>query len=125
MRNKRQAAGQPGERRLDSRVREEDKVVLELLTDGRPPTEKTLLNALTRDVSPGGTRLVTNTLLPVGTLLKMEIALSRRRRLVRAMGVVRWARSMFEEEWFEIGVEFIQVSPEDKMLLLEHTYKKK
>lgn len=125
MRHKRQAAGRPGERRLDSRVQEEDKVVLELLTNGAPPSDKTLLNALSRDVSPGGTKLMTNTLLPVGTLLKLEIALSRRRRLVRAMGVVRWARSISEEEWFEIGVEFTHISPEDKMLLLEHTYKRR
>jgi hypothetical protein len=26
---------------------------------------------------------------------------------------------------FESGVEFTQISPEDKMLLLEHTYKKR
>jgi len=26
---------------------------------------------------------------------------------------------------FEIGIEFTQISPDDKMLLLEHTYKKR
>lgn len=126
MRKKRQLAWPDQERRLDSRVKEEDKVVIELLTNGQPPAEKTILNALTKDISPGGVRLTTNVLLPVNTLLKMEIVLSRRRRLVTVMGTVRWwARSIYADELFEIGIEFTQISPDDKMLLLEHTYKKR
>jgi c-di-GMP-binding flagellar brake protein YcgR len=125
MRNKKEAAPHIRERRRDSRINEEDKVLIELLTNGRPPADKTIINALTKDVSPGGVRLLTNVLLPVNTLLKMEIVLSQRRRMVHAMGVVRWARSMYEEELFEVGIEFTQISPDDKMLLLEHTYKKR
>lgn len=125
MRKKRQLAWPGQERRRDSRVKEEDKVVIELLTNGRPPAEKTVLNALTKDISPGGVRLTTNMLLPVNTLLKMEVVLSRRRRVVQAMGIVRWARTVYDEEMFEIGIEFTQISPDDKMLLLEHTYKKR
>ena len=125
MRKKNGAARLAREKRRDSRIDEEDKVLIELLTNGRPPADKTIINALTKDVSPGGVRLLTNVLLPVNTLLKMEIVLSQRRRQVHAMGVVRWAHSMYEEEMFEIGIEFTQISPDDKMLLLEHTYKKR
>ena len=125
MRKKRQLPQSDRERRRDSRVNEEDKVAIELLTNGQPPTEKTVLNALTKDISPGGVRLTTNKLLPVNTLLKIEVVLSRRRRVVQAMGIVRWARTVYDEEMFEIGVEFTQISPDDKMLLLEHTYKKR
>lgn len=125
MRLKRQAAWEGQERRLDRRVNEEDKVVIELLTDGQPPTEKTIINALTKDISPGGVRLTTNRHLPINTLLKMEIVLSNRRRVIQVMGAVRWTRSLYEEELFETGIEFTRISPEDKMLLLEHTYKKR
>jgi c-di-GMP-binding flagellar brake protein YcgR len=125
MRKKRQRAWPDEERRRDSRINEEDKVVIELLTNGQPPAEKTILNALTKDISPGGVRLTTNMLLPVNTLLKMEVVLSRRRRVVQATGIVRWARTVYDEEMFEIGIEFTQISPDDKMLLLEHTYRKK
>jgi c-di-GMP-binding flagellar brake protein YcgR len=113
------------ERRRDSRLIEENKIAIELLTDGRTTAGKTINNALTKDISPGGVRVVTNMLLPVDTLLKMEIVLSGIHRLVRAMGVVRWTRSIYEEEMFESGIEFTQISPEEKMLLLEHTYKKR
>jgi len=125
MRKKRPLPWPDQERRRDSRIKEEDKVVIELLTNGQPPDERTILNALTKEISPGGVRLTTNTLLPVNTLLKMDVVLSRRRRIVHAVGIVRWARTVYDEEMFEIGIEFTQISPDDKMLLLEHTYKKR
>src|SRR5512139_177830 len=113
MRKKGRPAWPDQERRRDSRIKEEDKVVIELLTDGQPPAEKTILNALTKDISPGGVRLTTNILLPVNTLLKMELVLSRRRRVIQATGIVRWARTVYDEEMFEIGIEFTQISPDD------------
>jgi c-di-GMP-binding flagellar brake protein YcgR len=125
MSRKRQPASSARERRRESRISEEDKVLIELLTNGQTPEDKSTVNALTKDISPGGVRVMTNLLLPVDTLLKMEIVLSQRRRRVHTVGVVRWARSVYEEELFEMGIEFTQISPEDKMLLLEHTYRKR
>ncbi|MGB7296535.1 MAG: PilZ domain-containing protein [Candidatus Aminicenantales bacterium] len=113
------------ERRRESRVKEEDKVLIELLTNGQTPEDMSIVNALTKDISPGGVRIMTNVKLPANTLLKIEIVLSQRRRRLRAVGVVRWARSVYGEDLFEMGIEFSQISPEDKMLLLEHTYRKK
>jgi len=125
VRPKIEPSGQPRERRKDSRLSEENKVVIELLADGRTTAEKTIINALTKDISPGGVRVMTDILLPVDALLKIEIVLSQRRRLVSAMGLVRWTRSVYGEEMFEIGIEFTQISPDEKMLLLEHTYRKR
>lgn len=113
------------ERRRESRIKEEDKVLIELLTNGQTPEDKSIVNALTKDISPGGVRIMTDVNLPAGTLLKLEIVLSQRRRRLRAAGIVRWARSVYGEDLFEMGIEFSQISPEDKMLLLEHTYRKR
>ena len=125
MRPKTKRGGLFRERRRDSRLAEENKISIELLTDGRAAAERTIHNALTKDISAGGVRVFTNRPLPVDTLLRIEIVFSSLRRLVRAMGVVRWTRSLYGEEMFECGIEFTQISPEDKMLLLEHTYRKK
>ncbi|HUU36820.1 MAG TPA: PilZ domain-containing protein [Candidatus Desulfaltia sp.] len=125
MRKKKGPAWPTRERRQESRVNEEDKVVIELLTNGQTPEDKSIINALSKDISPGGVRIMTNTLLPVNTLLKIEIVLSNRRRRLHTMGVVRWARSVYEEELYEMGIQFSRISPEDKMLLLEHTYRKR
>ena len=125
MRPRSQGAGQFRERRRDSRLVKENKISIELMPDGRAAAEKAFHNALTKDISAGGVRVVTNMPLPVDTLISMEIVISSLRRMVRAIGVVRWTRSVYGGEMFECGIEFTQISPEDKMLLLEHTYKKK
>ena len=125
MHKKKEESWPSRERRRESRILEEDKVVIELLTNGQIPGDESVINALTKDISPGGIRIMTNVLLPVGTLLKLEIVLSQRRRRLHATGAVRWARSVYEEELYEMGIEFDHISPEDKMLLLEHTYRKK
>lgn len=113
----------PGERRKDSRVCEEDKVVLELLSEIEPPPPNRVFNALTKDISPGGVRLMTNVILPVDSLVRIELVLSKRRKLIQATGIIRWTRSVYGEELFEMGVEFTEIALEDKMVLLEHTYK--
>jgi c-di-GMP-binding flagellar brake protein YcgR len=125
MRKKKESPWPSRERRQESRVNEEDKVVIELMTNGQTPEDKSVLNALTKDISPGGVRIMTNILLPAHTLLKMEIVLSQRRKRIHTVGIVRWARSVYEEELFEMGIEFTQISAEDQMLLLEHTYRKR
>lgn len=125
MRKKKEAPWPAGERRKDSRFNEEDKVVIELLLDVKLPPEKRIFSALTKDISPGGVRLMTNAALPVDTPVRMEIALSKRHKLIRAKGKVRWSRSVYEEEMFEMGVEFTEIALEDKMILLEHTYRKR
>jgi c-di-GMP-binding flagellar brake protein YcgR len=125
MRKKKQVSWPTSERRRDSRVNEEDKVVIELYSDAQLPSGKKIFNALTKDISPGGVRLMTNVVLPTGTPIRIEIALSKRRKLIQAAGKVRWARSVYGEELFEMGVEFTEITPEDKMILLEHTYRKR
>ncbi|MDH7511884.1 MAG: PilZ domain-containing protein [Clostridiales bacterium] len=125
MRRKREETWLAKERRKESRVKEEDKVVIEILEDGKVSSEKRIINALTKDISPGGVRVMTNLALPRETPVRIEIALARRRKLIKALGLVRWSRSVYEEELFEMGVEFTQISTEDKVILLEHTYKKR
>jgi c-di-GMP-binding flagellar brake protein YcgR len=125
MRKKKEVAWPGGERRIDSRVPEENKVVIELLLDIQLPPEQKIFSALTKDISPGGARVMTNVALPVDSPVKVEIALPRRRKLIKATGKVRWSRSIYGEELFEMGVEFTEISLEDKMILLEHTYRKR
>lgn len=125
MRRKREETWLAKERRKESRVKEEDKVVIEILADGKSPSEKRIFNALTKDISPGGVRVMTNLALASDTAVRVEIALPKRRKLIKAAGTVRWSRSVYGEELFEMGVEFTRISNEDKIILLEHTYRKR
>jgi len=123
MRKKKEAPTATKDRRRENRLQEEDKVSLELLADFDFPAAAKTINALTKDISPGGVRIMTNVDLPAGTLVRMEIVLSKRRKLLQVIGVVRWSRSVYENAFFEMGVEFTQITPEDKMTLLEHAYR--
>jgi c-di-GMP-binding flagellar brake protein YcgR len=125
MRKKKEIDSAKRDRRKDSRVNEEDKVVVEILSNSNPSGEVMVFNALTKDISPGGVRIMANRALTAGTVVSLEIALPRSRKLIRGKGKVSWTRSVYEEELFEMGVEFTQIPLKDKMILLEHTYRKK
>jgi c-di-GMP-binding flagellar brake protein YcgR len=125
VRKKKDQARPPQEQRREARVNEEDKVSVEWLPEGGRATASLAINALTRDISPGGARIMSNVQIPEGDRLRLEIVLSRRRRLIRVDGIVRWSRSIYEEDLFEMGVEFTGLKPEDRMSLLEHVYRRR
>jgi len=113
-----------GERRVDNRLAEEDKVSLEILSGENPTADLPAINALTKDISPGGVRIMSGVKLEAGTRVRLEIVLSGLRRLIKVNGVVRWCRNIYEEDLFEMGVEFTALSPDDRLSLLEHVYRK-
>ena len=122
---KKEAQPTQQERRGDSRVSEEDKISVEILSGENPSAELPPINALTKDISPGGVRIMSSVKLEAGTRVRLEIVLSGRRRVITVNGVVRWSRNIYEEDLFEMGVEFAGLSPEDRLSLLEHVYRKR
>jgi len=110
------------ERRREERVLEEDKVVLRVVPDDAGTGGASPLVSLTRDISPGGVCLVTNTFVPEGARVRLEIALTGSRRLVHGTGTVRWVNRLFEDDIFETGVEFAEIDPESIGAILVHIY---
>ncbi len=115
----------PLERRGDSRVSEEDKVSVEILSGEDPSTAPPMINALTKNISPGGVRIMSSVRLEPGTRVRLEILLSSRRRLIKVAGVVRWSRTVYQEDLFEMGIEFAGLTPDDRVSLLEHVYQRR
>lgn len=113
------------ERRKEIRVEEESRITLRLVSERKLPNGKKICYALTKDVSAGGVKILTDTLLPINTLLKIEFPLARAHKLVSVIGKVKWVKSLYNKELFEMGLEFVDTSPEDIMSLLEHIYKGK
>ncbi len=110
------------EKRKEKRVEEEIKVAIKLLPEDKYQHDKNIVYALTKDISSGGVKIVTDKMLPIDTLLKIELTLTKMRKLVEANAKVRWVGRLYDDDVFEMGLEFVDTPPESVMLLLEYIY---
>jgi hypothetical protein len=110
------------ENRKDKRLTEENRVAIEL--PGVPSSpEARVINALTKDISLGGARIVTDRLFEVGSSLRMTLYLSKSKQVTKVRVNVRWVR-MIEDGLYEIGVEFEHGIPTGVLVLINHLYGK-
>lgn len=110
------------EKRKDKRIAEENRVVIEL-PPVSPAAEPRPVNALTKDISLGGARIVTDRFFEVGASLRMTLYLSKSKQVVKARADVRWNR-MVEDGIYEMGVEFEHGIPTGVLVLINHLYGK-
>jgi len=110
------------ENRKDKRITEENRVAIELPGSGSSP-EVRIINALTKDISLGGARIITDRLFEVGASLRMTLYLSKSKQIVKVRGDVRWNR-MIDSGLYEMGVEFEHGIPTGVLVLINHLYGK-
>jgi hypothetical protein len=110
------------ENRKDKRISEENRVAIELPGVVATP-DAHVINALTKDISLGGARIVTDRLFEVGSSLRLTLYLSKSKQIVKVRGDVRWNR-MVDAGLYEIGVEFEHGIPTGVMVLINHLYGK-
>ena len=72
----------------------------------------------------GGIRVLTEKYLPVGTELRMELALLDSNKVINLVGKVRWINCLYENELYEMGVEFLETLSDKTVALIEHIYEK-
>jgi hypothetical protein len=53
-------------------------------------------------------------------LLKIELSLTKPIRLISVLGKIRWIKTLYAGESFEIGIEFVEPSSEDIRILTRH-----
>jgi c-di-GMP-binding flagellar brake protein YcgR len=110
------------ENRKDKRISEENRVAIELPGPPGSPDVRTV-NALTKDISLGGARIVTDRLFEVGSSLRITLYLSKSKQIVKVRGDVRWNR-MIDAGLYEMGVEFEHGIPTGVLVLINHLYGK-
>jgi c-di-GMP-binding flagellar brake protein YcgR len=110
------------DRRRDVRLIEENKVVVSALTGAVRPGAATVYYSLTQDISMGGVRLMTGARLGTGERVRLDITLSRSRRRIRAVAEVRWVRELYDREVFDVGLQFIDLDPDDEFALMDHIF---
>jgi hypothetical protein len=111
-------------KRRGRRVREENKLVCEIVSDNKALNCKKVFYTLTKDISLGGVNIRTDTFLPVDTVVKMELSLPKIHKIVSIRGKVKWARGLYNDEVFEIGLEFIDTPPNIITSLIGQLYSK-
>jgi len=110
------------EKRREKRLEEETKVSIRILPDEEKEIDGNVVYALTKDISSGGLKILTDKMLPVNTLLDIEMTLSKMRKVVSVKGKVRWLQQLYDDDVFEVGLQFVDTPPESIMLLLEYIY---
>jgi Tfp pilus assembly protein PilZ len=110
------------ERRRDTRVYEENRVVIEM-KGTRDDGGLEAFDAFTRDLSLGGVRVLTDRPFEQGIEVTMTITLSKSRQVIRICGKVRWVKEI-EPGLFEAGIEFLHQIPGSVMSLINHLFRK-
>lgn len=111
------------EQRKAKRIKEETKVTIRLVSTDRFTPQKKISYHLTRDISSTGLRILANTFLPINSILKIDLSLVKPPRLITALGKVRWIKSRYADELFEMGIEFVETPQENIRILKEHIEK--
>ena len=81
--------------------------------------------SLTKDISGGGMRFITQHALATGTLLEMTVRVLQREEPVRFIGKVVWSKPRGHAETApadsetEVGVEFVEINPKDRVLMIQ------
>lgn len=110
------------ERRRERRIAQENKLTFELMSDIDSECYKGICHAMTKDLSLNGMRMTSGTFLPVNSPVKINLSLSETQKLVKLFGVTRWVKTMYEDERYDCGLEFTEVTPESSMALIEHLF---
>jgi hypothetical protein len=108
------------EKREAKRITEETRITITLLSKDLVPPGKTFSYNLTKDISLKGVKIRANTFLPINALLKIELSLTKPIRLISVLGKIRWIKTLYAGESFEIGIAFVKPSSEDIRNLKRH-----
>jgi c-di-GMP-binding flagellar brake protein YcgR len=108
------------EHRRAKRVKEAAQVTIKLVPSETFTPDKKISYHLTKDISSTGLRILANSFLPINSTLKIDMTLSNPHRLISAFGKVRWIKSRYADELFELGIEFVDTPKDHIDALKEH-----
>ena len=71
-----------------------------------------------KNISMSGANIQGNILLPVDTIIKIDITLNNLQQKITALGKVKWIKVLIEDKSYEAGVEFVD-TPSDAIKKLK------
>jgi hypothetical protein len=108
------------DRRRDLRIEEESQITFSVSPEEESHLHKKIAHCLTGNISRNGALIYTDTFLPVGSLLTLELSLGKPYDIITMVGEVRWIKSLPGDEEFEAGLEFIDIPPGGAVTLIAY-----
>ncbi len=108
--------------RKEKRIEEKNIVVIRSAGSPKGPSATVGANAYTYDLSLGGTRLFTDKLFAVGTVIRIVIELAKTCQSIQVDGEVKWVKKNEADGGYEVGVEFLHHISQTILTLIRHLY---
>lgn len=95
------------DRRKAQRLDRKGEVTMRVISGGNTLTKGNIIYNFSKNVSESGAKIQVNSFLPLETLLNISITLYNPLQTVTALGKVKWINSVFADEFYEAGLEFV------------------
>ena len=88
--------------------------------------QEAAISSMSSNLSGGGVSFVTHEAIPAGTRLKVAVGVPGRDRPVEFVAEVVWSQAVMtrspssDEQTAEVGVRYIQISPDDQELIMRY-----
>jgi hypothetical protein len=100
------------EKRKRKRLEELNEITISVISGDKNLPKEKVVDIYSEDISVSGAKIRGNILLPVDTLLKIDFTLKTLSKQITALGKVKWIKIIFEDKWYEAGVEFFNTPQE-------------
>lgn len=97
------------ERRRAPRLKENNEVMITVISEEKNISKNKFLYNLSQDISVSGAKIQCNIPLPVGTLLHIDFKLTNLGQQITALGKVKWLKVLIADKSYEAGVEFVDI----------------
>ena len=94
------------EKRRAPRIKDENEVTITVVSEGKNLPEEEINGNHTKDISVCGAKIQTNILLPVNTIIELDITSKVVHQQMKILGKIKWSKVINENESYEFGVEF-------------------
>ncbi|HCP08579.1 MAG TPA: hypothetical protein DIT25_02150 [Candidatus Moranbacteria bacterium] len=95
------------EKRMAERLQEQHEVTITVVSEEDNFPKESQFYHYSKDLSASGAKIYGNMLLPVDTLVKMDLTLENLHQKISALGKVKWIKVIVEDKSYEAGVEFV------------------
>lgn len=100
------------ERRKAPRLNELNKVHVSIVSEDIRLSDGQVFYNYSENLSTSGTKIRGNTLLPIGTLVRIDFTLKNSETRLSLIGRVKWNRIIIKDLYCEAGVEFVDMPVE-------------